>query len=175
MLYYSICCYIYLDTFASLYKPLINDEFTKYNTYANILLNVRLSMMFSILPSSLQTYSSGWSQWTKYTELFSIDKFLRFPPSDWPTTSPYPFQPAAVSAFITYIYFQSELLPTTTTSYVTGIKFFMTAEGFMTDFLQSRIVSSAKSAILIHYRSKHPVSERERFPFIQYNTLLLPV
>jgi hypothetical protein len=129
-------------------------------------------MMFSVLPSTLQTYTSGWNQWLTYVTGFKLDRFLRYPPIHWPSTSPYPFAESALSAFITYAYFQLNLVPSTIVCYVSGIKFYITNEGFTTVAFQSKYVSATKSAITLHYRGQHPISERDTFPFtldmIQY-------
>jgi len=135
-------------------------------------------MMFSISSRTLQTYTSGWHQWLDFVKAFNFHKFLLVPPPKWPKDAPYPFQPSAISAFITYAYFQLKLQPSTITSYITGIKFFITNEGIDTSFFSSRIISSTKSAIILHFRSDHPISDTATFPFtldliyyIQYKML----
>ena len=81
-----------IDTFDSLYSELNPDAKTQSKNYKSMLENVRLAMMFSVRARTLTTYNSGWNHWSKYTTSFHIDLFLRIPPSNWPSTSPYPFK-----------------------------------------------------------------------------------
>jgi hypothetical protein len=96
---------------------------------------------------------------------FKFDHLLRNAPIDWPADSPYPFQHSAISSFITFSYFQLTLQPSTINSYLSGIKLHITNEGFDISFFNSRIVSSTRHAILIHFRSQHPFSESATYPF----------
>jgi len=130
-----------------------------------MLTNVKLSMMFSVKHLTLQTYTSGWNHWLEFTKTFKFDHLLCNAPIDWPADSPYPFQHSAISSFITFSYFQLKLQPSTINSYLSGMKFYISNEGCDISFFNSRIVSSTRHAILIHFRSQHPFSESATYPF----------
>ena len=90
--------------------------------------NARTLVWNSVQASTRDAYAVPWKHWVNWTAQFGTDRFLATKPAFWTAAAAefsFGFTVAAVIAFVTYLFGDLHLKPSTVMSYVSGVKFML--------------------------------------------------
>jgi hypothetical protein len=156
---------IYIDNLSSKYLPTPKNPESQINSLNRFISNATTAMLFSVQPSTLHTYNTGWRSWLTFTSHYNIDPYLEKVPSFWNSnSSKFSFQSLLIHAFIMYLSLESQKSPNTVHSYLTGIIHFIASHGSDTSYFHSTLVQKTKSACTLTYFTNHSVSEKATYP-----------
>ena len=136
---------------------------------ANVLSDLYRSGVFllenSVRSSTRKTYSVGVRAWFSFCETIAADPFLREEPALWYTVkSLFGFREGIMMAFISNLYFDVGLRPTTISIYLSSVRFFLKTSGIDVSFLNSPGVSGARTGMCVLYRGNNPVAGERTLP-----------
>lgn len=120
----------------------------------------------SVLPSSRDTYNTGWRSWLSYTNELNVDPYLRRTPSDFSAASSHFGFPTTCLINFMFSRFQIQRLAASTIlTYCAGILFFLKCANVDTSFFQSVATTMARSALSLLCRQRVAKREISKLPF----------
>lgn len=118
------------------------------------------------MPSSQETYLTGWKSWLQYTKDLHVDPFLRTCPADFPSTSSmFDFPTICLINFMFVRFHIQKLSAATILTYCAGIKFHFKCANVDTSFFQAFVAVMARAALALMCRQRIAKSEASRLPF----------
>lgn len=123
----------------------------------------------SVQATSRDSYATPWKHWVTWAAEFGTDRYLRTVPEFWRAAQaefPFPFGVAAVISFVTYMFGDLLLRPSTVTSYLSGVKFMLQIANVDTRFMdENQTLRRVKSGMIQAYRTINPEYEKRTMPF----------
>jgi hypothetical protein len=168
----SIITYVLDVILDSLYVPSLQNNFHESDAqiYQRFASNIHSAMLHSVQDTTFRTYSTGWNSWKLFMDRFHFtDYFLLHEPLLWSGIKniypSYEFKSSMLSTYVTYIHYECDLAPSTARSYLTGIKHFISAQGYNTNYFDDVMIHRIKSACLLSYYKHHNKAESKIYPF----------
>jgi hypothetical protein len=121
-----------------------------------------------VQPSSQGTYEKGWKRWVNFCVWFQVDPYLRTVPSAWRLAQEeivVDFKEMTVVSFIHKLCIDEKLCPGSVNVYLSAVRHVFRVSNLELTFLESRWVSSARTAVTLLYRVEHPISGKIGLPF----------
>ena len=119
----------------------------------------------SVRSSTRQTYGVGVRAWFRFCQLIVADPFLRKEPRFWSTlNSLFCFREGTVMAFISYLYFDKGVRPTTISIYLSAVRYFLRTSGIDVSFLNSPSVAGARTWMCVLFRGANPIANDRTLP-----------
>lgn len=137
----------------------------------NVMNNVRVHRSDAVTSSSRAAYSTGWKAWCEFVKYMGTDVDASTPPTVWSPigSNGSSWRVTCICAFLSYCHTQRHLLPSTCSTYLSGVMFHLRMRNVpINELSESQAVSDTKAGIMRAWRERNEqnaVAARSNLPF----------
>ena len=122
-------------------------------------------LLNSVQDSTKKSYDVGIRKWFSFCQTISCEPFLRTEPLLWSSLgSAFSFREGVMMAFISHLFFDKSLKPTTISTYLASIKYLLKTSGVDIFFLSSPAVSSVRTGMCLVFRRNNLAADTRTLP-----------